>query len=279
MAEYLIQGATLTAIADAIRTKTGEEGTMAPEQMPTKIMGITGSCGKIPYLVTLTNGTVKHYYQTSPITTTISASVYIPSNAVIHWVGGAWSTKTTTSGTANSTLYPTFTSWNSSYTKSGNTVRISKDVEAKNYFTYAILIAVTYACPGHWLMANNDTTTIYLDETVTSMSCFQTSSADGYAKADILDLSDSQVTKLNTFDLSLIATSKIVLPPTLTDFSTGLSKFHGVIDCSKLTSIPTITASAITAGDGLQILVPAALYDEWIAATNWSALADYIVAV
>lgn len=42
MAEYLIQEETLKQIADAIRTKTGEEGEMTPVEMPEKIEGIKG---------------------------------------------------------------------------------------------------------------------------------------------------------------------------------------------------------------------------------------------
>ena len=40
MSEYLIQSGTLTAIADAIRDKTGESGQIAPEDMPDKISDI-----------------------------------------------------------------------------------------------------------------------------------------------------------------------------------------------------------------------------------------------
>ena len=46
MPEYLIQGETLTGIADAIRAKTGESGQMTPLEMPEKIASIqTGGGG------------------------------------------------------------------------------------------------------------------------------------------------------------------------------------------------------------------------------------------
>lgn len=52
------------------------------------------------------------------------------------------------------------------------------------------------------------------------------------------------------------------------------------VDFSNATFVPVLGGTlAFNARDGLQILVPAALYDEWIAATNWTAYADYIVAV
>ena len=57
-----------------------------------------------------------------------------------------------------------------------------------------------------------------------------------------------------------------------------------VLDMSRCTKVPTLANSAFsyspgTANNNPQIRVPAALYDEWIATTNWSALAQYIVAV
>ena len=45
MSEYLIQDTTLTAIADAIREKTGGTDQMTPEQMATEISNIQASGG------------------------------------------------------------------------------------------------------------------------------------------------------------------------------------------------------------------------------------------
>lgn len=50
------------------------------------------------------------------------------------------------------------------------------------------------------------------------------------------------------------------------------------IDMSDFESIPTLSSSNAFNSSGL-ILVPSALYDEWIAATNWSALSSQIIAV
>ena len=47
MSEYLIAGATLTAIADAIREKGGEAGQMTPLEMPGKIAAISGGGGTV----------------------------------------------------------------------------------------------------------------------------------------------------------------------------------------------------------------------------------------
>lgn len=50
------------------------------------------------------------------------------------------------------------------------------------------------------------------------------------------------------------------------------------LDFSKLTVVPKLSDTLIPYNEGMQILVPASLYDEWIIATNWAAYADYIVA-
>lgn len=56
MAEYLIQDTTLISIADAIREKTGDEGTMKPAEFPEKIRTIETGGNIIPLIVT-ENGT------------------------------------------------------------------------------------------------------------------------------------------------------------------------------------------------------------------------------
>ena len=67
MAGYIIQGETLTAIADSIRAKTGTTEAITPADMPTAIEGITGGSGtstdeRVKY-VTFMNGTTELYKQ------------------------------------------------------------------------------------------------------------------------------------------------------------------------------------------------------------------------
>ena len=74
----------------------------------------------------------------------------------------------------------------------------------------------------------------------------------------------------------------VVMPSSLT--SIGSSAFDGcydlaVCDFTKCTVVPTLANSQAFNIINLQIRVPASLYDEWIAATNWSSLASKIVAV
>ena len=48
MSEYLIQGATLDAIADAINAKTGGSAAMTPAEMVTEIGNIPSGGGSLP---------------------------------------------------------------------------------------------------------------------------------------------------------------------------------------------------------------------------------------
>lgn len=52
-----------------------------------------------------------------------------------------------------------------------------------------------------------------------------------------------------------------------------------IIDFTHCTAVPNITNSKNVFGVGMTIKVPTALYDEWIATTNWANYAEYIVAV
>lgn len=63
----------------------------------------------------------------------------------------------------------------------------------------------------------------------------------------------------------------------------GSANFEGctslrTLDCSKLTAVPELYETLIPFNEGMQILVPVSLYNEWIADTNWAAYAEYIVA-
>ena len=80
---------------------------------------------------------------------------------------------------------------------------------------------------------------------------------------------------------SLVA---ITIPDGVT--SIGRSAFNGcgsvcLYDFSKHTAVPSLSGTNAFTGipADCEIRVPAALYDEWIAATNWSTYASYIVAV
>lgn len=75
----------------------------------------------------------------------------------------------------------------------------------------------------------------------------------------------------------------VVFPNSITNISSyAFSIISGLHECdfSQFTSIPTVGGYAFGASSSInkicKIIVPDALYDQWIAATNWSTYADYI---
>ena len=87
-------------------------------------------------------------------------------------------------------------------------------------------------------------------------------------------------------DIDTISTcyslSSIVIPRSITTVSAlSLRNCYGMAfyDFSHHTAVPTLAnANAFTSiPDDCKIIVPDALYDEWIAATNWSTYASYII--
>lgn len=78
--------------------------------------------------------------------------------------------------------------------------------------------------------------------------------------------------------------SEIVFPKTITKIdSEGFANCYRITkyDFSHHESIPTLASTNAFSGmiTNCEILVPSALYDEWMVATNWSTYADKIIAV
>ena len=92
----------------------------------------------------------------------------------------------------------------------------------------------------------------------------------------------NSVTSISTYTLtSCFSLTNVVIPNSVTSISTyafaycnSLTKY----DFSQCTAIPTLsnTNAFLDINNIAKIIVPDSLYDEWIAAANWSTYADYI---
>lgn len=78
-----------------------------------------------------------------------------------------------------------------------------------------------------------------------------------------------------------ISLKSIILPASLSNIENMV--FYGckaleLVDCRKVGKIPTL-GSAVFGGtpSNMKIVVPDALYESWISATNWASVADKIV--
>ena len=76
--------------------------------------------------------------------------------------------------------------------------------------------------------------------------------------------------------------ASFVLPPSLMSFSSSAFQYARSVafyDFSRHTAVPTLANTSVFTGipEDCKIIVPDALYDEWIAATNWSTYSSYII--
>lgn len=75
--------------------------------------------------------------------------------------------------------------------------------------------------------------------------------------------------------------SSIVIPESVTSIGNGTFGYcYGIAfyDFRSVKSVPTISSNAFSGiSSDCKIIVPDSLYDSWIAATNWSTYASYII--
>lgn len=225
----------------------------------------------------------------SPVS--VKPSISIPYTAKLVGVYTAYiSSRTTNSTSMNITAQPVITgnSRTTSYTGGQGSTSISITDKLTGNSSYPVqyinrVFLVVFTMTGIYMRANSGgNIDMYADETATELPGYGVTGLSMSGNIDTIDLSESAVTSIPSYLFFGSYASKIVLPPCLTKINTYAltTSSSTVYDFSQAQSVPTLASSdSITCSGDSQILVPAALYEEWIAATNWSAKADYIVAV
>jgi hypothetical protein len=255
------------------------------------IAGVVGTLesggGVERYLFLVSNTSYGKTYTTTGVNTTDAKNVTLPPTAEIYSIygivssGGASSNATTGwSGTTKP-----YTKYTLTETETAKTLRFSYDVKyVKTYGAYLHQFNILYYVPEFIVKTENDGTRImYATNKVTTYP--RVSNLVYITPVDRVDLSDSQIADFQSYAFQDCPGSEVIMPATTASLGTyAFTKTSSgtlrTIDFSKCTSVPTCQSNTFyEPATDLQIKVPAALYDEWIAATNWSSLASYIVPV
>lgn len=294
-----VLGELFQNIADAIRRKTGSTTTLKPVGFPAAIDSIaTGSGGsgggsggtQFPLLFTRVTsmGRRQDFYSSVDITFTIT----IPKNSTIVGQYFRMKQNSATSSGAVTVFYrsdedhflrkevtkkETDTSYEVSYTETYGSMGTTKK--------YRLLVGcfvVVFTVQGVYYTSNEDgSISIYADETATALPEFP---AILLSEIPIprVDLSNSNITELPTYFFTGMQVEEVIFPASITSIANRAlyTSTLTTVDFSRATAVPTLANSdSISGSSGLVIKVPAALYDEWIVAPNWSDLASRIVAV
>ena len=122
---------------------------------------------------------------------------------------------------------------------------------------------------------------VVIPDSVTSIS--MNAFCNCYSLASVVIPDSVTSISVNAFQ-NCYSLASVVIPDSVTSIGSKVFQNCGSVkyyDFTKHTAVPTL--SNINAFDGIaadcEIRVPAALYDEWIAATNWATYASQIVAV
>jgi hypothetical protein len=93
----------------------------------------------------------------------------------------------------------------------------------------------------------------------------------------------AQITYLSSGSIdSNRSITSIIIPASVTDIGNSAMGYNysmAYYDFSHHTAVPTLASTTAFTGipDDCKIIVPDALYDKWVSATNWSTYASYII--
>lgn len=298
----------ITPSAGKLLSKVGipVPGNLLPENIAkdVDIAGVVGTHegggGDIPFEFVLTKATLLDIYN-SYGTDVINVTVDVPINAIITRVARNSYAGLSSSSSTKSTKYLSNASETfeleqqkgADYTITDNGSKITISASAtipststQKYGIKGVLLTVGYTLPGIIQRNENGNVVLYGDSSVTTWPGLN--QLGGLEYIDIVDLRETSITSLTTYSfMGCKKLKKIYFPPAVTNINYPLIESYAdeplVIDMSNHTKIPTLqymsTRPTFYAKSGLQILVPASLYDEWIVKNNWPNYASSIVPV
>ena len=255
-----------------------------------------GSGGMTPLMWVAAQYQLRRHYNSTAGSQNYSLLCTVPKGAVIHAYLDFYDTAHSTSSSGTVTTngdaliqsgYDSFAENVSGSMNLTDTYSIYLSKTSYNALVFGALIV--YSLPGIYVyQGNNGNLSVYADETATQWPTgfFGAGLASPAIRAvKHIDLSNSNITALGGYAFGYSGASEILLPGTIETVNN--SAFSNctqnatqpvIVDFSKHTFVPTIS-STFYGTTGLKIRVPAALYDEWIADSNWKYGASYIEAV
>lgn len=291
MSNYLIQGETLTNIANAIRTKTGKTDSIATENMATEISGIAeyplydGATEEINFNYEFNGNT----YSVSSIGNVTADYITIPKT---------YNNLPITAIRANAF-------YNHSYVKGkvtigSNITKIGSSCFRNTNITNLLILGKNVTMETHAFFHNKKLTNVTILGGQVGDYSFRESSI-----LETVNLAEG-VTYIGTSAFTqCVKISSMIIPDSVT--TTGSEMFYGcyglktlkigsgmtiipqymcagctglqLIDFRSATSVPTLSNANAFSGipTTCKIVVPDSLYNSWIVASNWTTYASKIV--
>ena len=277
----------LTSVADAIRSKGGTSEALAfPAGFVSAIEAIEagggGGGGEVTPPTTPTDGKTRVYIHLEYGRTSPMLGVCPKGTVTVDWGDGT--KPDTLTGTSTTTVKWTPTH---EYTAPGDYV-IALTVEGTMGFyckisvnQYSGILRYASGADTRNRTYQNAVQKVEIGEGVTSIvsNAFSTF----YSLASITIPESVTSIGSNAFQ-NCYSLARITIPESVT--SIGNNAFYGCYgiryyDFTASASVPALSNTSAFSGitSDCQMLIPAALYDEWSAATNWATYAKYMVAV
>lgn len=264
MAEMLVQSESLASIADVIRSKGGTSDALVfPDGFVTAIEAIaaggSGGGGEVTPPTAPTDGKTRVYIHLEYGRTSPMLGVCPKGTVTVDWGDGT--EPDTLTGTSTTTVKWTPTH---EYTAPGDYV-IALTVEGTMGFygnsssnTYSSILRYASGADTRNRAYQNAVQKVEIGEGITSIS--------SYAFSGCFSL------------------ASITIPESVTSISnSAFQSCYGMryYDFTACTSVPALSSANAFSDipSDCQMLIPASLYDEWSAATNWATYAKYMVAV
>lgn len=246
----------LTDLADAIRSKTGEAGLINPQDFSARIASIqTGGGGgdtPTPDMPVIGDGKTYLYIKIAAegrMTVPLYISQTVANGVTIDWGDG--SVTETLSGTGNTN------------------------------------ITHTYAEIGEYVISLDpaDGCTLGLGQKSSSYCVMGSTGNNGKVYCNMLQAVEigRNITSIGSYAFSYCySLASVVIPQSVTSIGGSAFRYcYGMAfyDLSQATAVPSLanTNAFSSIPSDCKIIVPDALYDTWIAATNWSSYASQIV--